>query len=414
MSKKKVYLIGIGMGGNGTLTECARKQIETSEILIGAKRMLEGLVTEDKECFVSYKADEIGAYLKGKETFRQAAILLSGDVGFYSGAKKLLKELEPFEVELIPGISSMVYFCSRLQVAWEDVCFASAHGKNVNQIQRIKRHRKCFFLLDGAAGLNRLCEKLLYYGMWDVTLHVGENLSYKEERIVSGSPDQVKDLFVSSLAVVLAENPNPENWAARSIPDSDFIRTKVPMTKSEVRTVSIGKLQLKADSTVYDVGGGSGSVSIEMALQAPDIQVYSIEKKEAALQLMEANKRKFAADNMEIVEGTAPEALETLPAPTHAFIGGSSGNMKEIIDCILSKNPDCRIVINTIALNSLAEVLAILEQYADYGHEIIQLQTSVSKRVAGYEMMTGQNPIYIVTLYRRNRSQENTVQEVFQ
>lgn len=402
MSKKTVYLIGIGMGGNGTLTESARKHIEASDILIGAKRMLEGVLSYGKECFVSYKPEEIGAFLKDRADFSQAAVLLSGDVGFYSGAKKLIKELNEFEVELVPGITSVVYFASRLKVAWENVCFASAHGKRVNQIQRIQRNEKCFFLLDGAKGLKCLCDKLIYYGMDEVILHVGENLSYENERIVSGTPDDLKDLETGYLVVVLVENKNPKNWALRSIPDSEFIRTKVPMTKSEVRTVSIGKLQLVEDSVIYDVGGGSGSVSIEMALQAPDIQVYSIEKKEEALQLMEENKRKFAADNMEIIEGLAPEALEMLPTPTHAFIGGSSGNMKDIIDCILNKNPDCRIVINTIALNSLAEVLAILESYQGYEHEIIQLQTSVSKRVATYEMMMGQNPIYIITFYKHS------------
>ena len=111
------------------------------------------------------------------------------------------------------------------------------------------------------------------------------------------------------------------------------------MTKEEVRTVSLSKLRLTADSVCYDVGAGTGSLSVEMALRAHQGQVWAIEKKEDAVELIHRNKLKFAADNLEIVEGLAPEALKDLPAPTHAFIGGSSGNLKEIVKLLLEKNP---------------------------------------------------------------------------
>jgi precorrin-6Y C5,15-methyltransferase (decarboxylating) len=403
VKEKQIYLIGIGMGTEGTLTEKARELINKSQILIGAKRMLEPFAKEGKELFYSYKADEIKAYLCQKETFQSACVLLSGDVGFYSGSKKLLEVLGDFEVELIPGITSMVYFCSRLRTSWEDVCFGSAHGKTINVIQRIQRYKKCFFLLDGEVSLKRLCEKLRYYGMEGVTLHVGENLSYEDERIVTGKPEDFETMAFGTLLVVLIENVSAKNWVASSIPDEAFIRTKVPMTKSEVRTISIGKLQLEADSVVYDVGGGSGSVSVEMAMQSPDIKVYSVEKKPEALELMEQNKRKFAADNIEIIEGNAPEALEKLPAPTHAFIGGSSGNLDRIVDCIFEKNPMCRIVINTIALNSMAQVMELFKSHPEYESDIVQIQASNAKQAAGYQMMMGQNPIYIITLWRKTQ-----------
>lgn len=406
MDKRNVYLVGIGMGGNGTLTEEARRIVEKSEIIVGAKRMLESFSLEDKDVLVSYKADEIASYLREKHVFQNAAVLLSGDVGFYSGARKLIDALHNFSVELIPGISSMIYFCSRLQIPWEDVCACSVHGRNTNLIQRIQRYKRTFFLLDGEKGLKQLCEKLLYYGMNDVTLYIGENLSYEEERIVSGTPEEFKEYPSGSLLVGIVENPYARNWAARSISDEEFIRSKVPMTKSEVRTVSVGKLQLEADSVVYDVGGGSGSVSIEIALQAPDIKVYSIEKNPDALALMEANKKKFAADNMEIIDGSAPEALDQLPAPTHAFIGGSSGSLEAIIESIFQKNQNCRIVVNTIALNSLAQIIDILDAHPEYRQEIIQLQTSAAKKAGRYQLMMGQNPIYIISLWKEREVSE--------
>lgn len=135
------------------------------------------------------------------------------------------------------------------------------------------------------------------------------------------------------------------------------------MTKEEVRTVSLSKLRLTADSVCYDVGAGTGSLSIEMALRAHQGQVWAIEKKEDAVELIHRNKLKFAADNLEIVEGLAPEALKDLPAPTHAFIGGSSGNLKEIVKLLVEKNPQVRIVINCITLETVSEALETAKEF---------------------------------------------------
>ena len=405
MEKNKLYLIGIGMGGDGTLTEKARACILESTVLAGAKRMVEPFLEQadrqGKQVLISYQSKEIGAFFrKHLKDGQTGAVLLSGDVGFSSGARKLLEEFEDFQVELVPGITSMVYFCSKLGIPWERVCMASAHGRHTNMIQRIRRHETCFFLMDGQKGLQELCDKLLYYGMNDVVLSVGENLSYESERIFRGSPKEVKGLTVGTLLVVVIENKRAKDWTTISIPDEAFIRTKVPMTKCEVRNVSIGKLNLTSDAIVYDVGAGSGSVSVEMALQAPDIRVYAIEKNPDAIELLEKNKQKFAVDNMEIIAGTAPEALEKLPAPTHVFLGGSAGNMEEIVTRIFEKNPECRVVANTIALNSLTQLMGILEKHKEYAFDIVQMQTSVAKKVGAYQLMMGQNPIYIVTIWK--------------
>ena len=152
MEEKKVYLIGIGMGSAKTRTEHATECIKESDLLIGATRMLEAVSDlydkDSKTCFNAYLSKEIGEYLRTHD-FKKAAILMSGDIGFYSGAKKLVSELSDFHVELVPGITSMVYLASRLRMSWEDICFDSAHGKKTNLIQRIARHKKTFFLLDG-------------------------------------------------------------------------------------------------------------------------------------------------------------------------------------------------------------------------------------------------------------------------
>ena len=167
------------------------------------------------------------------------------------------------------------------------------------------------------------------------------------------------------------------------------------MTKEEVRTVSLSKLRLQEDSVCYDVGAGTGSVSVEMALRAWKGQVYAIEKKEDALALLKENRRKLATDNLEIVPGTAPEAMVELPVPTHAFIGGSSGNMNEIIRLLLDKNPGVRIVINCISLETIRELTLLETDSRITDLEIIQVQVSRAKTVGGYHLMQGENPIYI-------------------
>ena len=230
-------------------------------------------------------------------------------------------------------------------------------------------------------------------------LYVGENLSYENEKIFAKPASELTEYKGDPLSVICAVNENAgTRLETHGIRDEEFIRGKAPMTKEEVRTVSLSKLRLQKDSVCYDVGAGTGSVSVEMALRAWKGQVYAIEKKEDALALLKENKRKFAADNLEIVPGTAPEAMVELPAPTHAFIGGSSGNMNEIIRLLLDKNPEVRIVINCITLETVSEALETAKEFGFEENEIVQLSAARSKAIGRYHMMMGENPIYIITL----------------
>ena len=170
------------------------------------------------------------------------------------------------------------------------------------------------------------------------------------------------------------------------------------MTKSEVRAVSLSKLRLTKDAICWDVGAGTGSVAIEMALQARNGQVFAVERKPDAVALLERNKARFAAENLTVVPGSAPEACAELPAPTHVFIGGSSGNMREILKLILEKNPNARIVATAIALESVAELTACMKEFPFRETEVISMQVARDRKAGPYHLMTGQNPIYIFTM----------------
>ncbi len=188
------------------------------------------------------------------------------------------------------------------------------------------------------------------------------------------------------------------------IKDDEFERDKVPMTKSSVRHLSIIRLGLTNDSVLYDIGSGTGSIAIEAAGLSHNIKVIAIEKKEEAISLIEKNKVKFNRDNVHIVSGTAPGIMkddDTLPVPTHAFIGGSSGNMRDIMECLYNKNPRIKIVCNAISLETVSELTSLIKEYEEdcrIEDLIIEgVSVSRSKSIGNYHMMMGENPVYIVS-----------------
>ena len=167
------------------------------------------------------------------------------------------------------------------------------------------------------------------------------------------------------------------------------------MTKAEIREISICKLQLSEGAVVYDVGSGTGSVAVEMAGLSGSIAVYAIEQKEEAVFLIGRNKEQFGLPNLHVVNGKAPKALETLPVPTHAFIGGSSGQLREILDCLYKKNPQMRIVLNAISLETISELKEILTQFRVTEEEVVQVQVNRMKPVGSYHLMQAENPVWI-------------------
>lgn len=299
---------------------------------------------------------------------------------------------------------------AKIGLSWDDAEIVSAHGRECSLIPLIRTCEKVFAILGTGDMVSELAAGLVEYGMGEVLLHVGENLSYDNEKIFVKKAEELTDYKGEALSVVCAYNEKATSApATHGLPDEAFIRGKAPMTKAEVRAVSLAKLGLTEDAVCYDVGAGTGSVSVEMALRARRGSVYAIEKKEEAIQLLEENKKKFAADNLTVVGGTAPEALHGLPAPTHVFIGGSSGNLPEIVKVILSGNRKARIVINCITLETVSETMECIRSLkeedpsAGWETEIVQLGVSRAKTAGRYHMMMGENPIYIITMQANDK-----------
>lgn len=402
------FLAGIGMGPKENMTKEAWAVFEQADCILGARRMIEGFAPLQKPMLDAYDPDEMRAYLQEHPEYQRIAIALSGDVGFYSNAKRLLAlfEQEGIKTELLPGISSVSYLCSRLRIGWEDVKLVSIHGRKSNLIGAVRENFRTFTLLGGKDNVQALCDELLYYGLEHVAIYVGERLGYFEEHITKGSPKELRDITFDGLCAALIENPGYKGGAVSCIPDEAFLRGKAPMTKSEIRCLSVAKLGLARNSMIYDIGAGTGSVSVEMALQAPEGTVWAIEKEEEAARLIRENARRFQTSNVKVIEGTAPEALEQLPAPTHAFIGGSSGNLREILALLLKKNPTVRVAVNAVTLETVGEAVQCFKELPFSHVETVQVQLSKAKTLGRYQLMTGQNPVYIFTACGNRQEQE--------
>lgn len=396
----KVYLIGVGMGSRELLTRQAEQAIQKSELLVGAERLLDEFADMDAEKLPLVLSKDIAQAI---DHFcgERVAVLFSGDIGFFSGAKNLYPFLSDYDVVSIPGISSLSYFSSRCAKLWQDAYVISCHGRDGGIVSAVQSHAKVFILTGGSGyKVQQLCSQLQEVGLGHLSAWAGERLSYPEERIVSGTVEQLSYESFDDLAVLLVENPSPVQpvFQAPGLPDDAFLRGKVPMTKEEVRVLAVSNLHLCSQDVVWDVGAGTGSVSVECALCLPQGQVYAIEQKPEAWLLIQKNKEKFGVTNLHLVCGEAPKALEELPAPDAVFIGGSSGKLSEIVGVALDKNPAVRIVVAAITLETLSAALEVIRSYGFQETDIIQVSISRSHSVASYHMMRSENPIYLISM----------------
>ena len=394
MDKKTIYIIATGMNGYDTMTKQALDKVRECELLIGAKRMVALFSDWEKECFVSYRYDEICEKIQ-KSSYTKIGILMSGDCGFFSGAEKLSEYLKNDNTEIFCGISSPTYFCSKLKMKWEDMVFVSLHGRNANIIRHIARNKKTFFLLGGEIKAEHICKMMCDYGMENLKVHIGENLAMKNEKILSDTAKNLQNIHTDTLCVMIVENPYYETCIRTNIPDSEFIRDKIPMTKSEIRSICVAKLNIKSDAVCWDIGCGTGSVTVEMAVCCFDGKVCAVDKNESALSLTEQNKYKFQCDNIELFSGEATEIIPSLPIPDSVFIGGSSGKLEEIIHMVLEKNPFAKIIVTAVSLETLSQSIRVFEKFGKTP-QITQIAVTRTQKIGTHTMLNAENPVFII------------------
>lgn len=409
-NKLNITLAGVGMGSRASLTKEVEQAIKEADIILGAKRMIDTYEPRlEKKPY--YMAGDIIPYLKrlqGNDTFyedKNVVILFSGDSGFYSGCQSLYRSLRAetesgaldADISIMPGISSIAYLAACTGESYQDAEICSIHGRKQANLADIIRHNsKTVMLMSGVNDVNSLGQLLLDAGLNQCIVIAGYELSYETQEIMALTPIECVELKKEGLYTCLIKNPNAgDRRLTHGKADSEFIRDKVPMTKEEVREVSICKLRLTDKALVYDIGSGTGSIAMEMAGLSPDLKVYAIERKPEAVALIKKNKEKFKLDNIEVIEAEAPEGLDELPKPTHVFIGGSGGNLNEILNTLYSMNDSMRIVITAVSLETIAQIKDILSAYPIANEDIVELQVNRSKVIGKYHMMQAENPVWI-------------------
>ncbi len=393
----KIYLVGMGSGTPGSLTMQGLNALREAELILGARRLL-GTLPEG--CTANrtpiYKCEEICALLRTAPV-ACAAVAYSGDTGFYSGAVTLCRALDAagLAYTVCPGLSSVQLLAAALGRPWQNWKLVSAHGCTCAPAMVCSSDAPTFFLTGGRETPATLCTKLVQSGCGNVLATVGENLGTSAQRLVAGPVQVLAQQEFAALSVLLVEPCPALLRRVPGLPDEAFIRGKTPMTKQEVRAAVLAKLAVRPGDTLWDVGAGTGSVSVEMALAAPNGQVCAVECDADACALITQNGAKFGVSNLHLTAGKAPEALAALPTPDAVFIGGSKGNLAAIVDTVLAANPEARLCISAIALETLQQALAALAAHG-LTAQVTQIAVNRSKAAGSLHLLMANNPVFLI------------------
>lgn len=451
--KHRVSLIGMGPGDLSLLTAEAKEAVLQADAWIGSPRMLEMAEALRKEAHAgdssgrtedkapgsgetgsaepenraaknkmplqvkSISASDTAAWLKARPDITHAAVLYSGDIALCSGAAQLRPLLkEETEVRLLSGISSLAVFLARCGCALEDTRIVTLHGKDRDLLPLIRTERRLAVLIGRGDTLRKIAQSLLEFDMPFVKITLGERLTYPDERFISGEPADFADCETKTLSLLLFENPHPEKIPQGfGLPDERFIRGGVPMTKREVRSVALGALSPDPDSVVWDIGAGTGSVSVEAALHCPDGLVCAFERDAGALELLAANRKKFRCSNLRIIAGEAPETLRRadVPDPDAVFIGGSGGHLKEIAEEIQKRSPHARIVITAVTEETAEEIRELESGWSSGSIKRETMKTEIlavrHTRAGRYHLRKAENPVLIAVISEKEVYDEEEV-----
>lgn len=406
---RKVTIIGAGPGNPDLLSRAALDAIDIADVVIGAHRALAGIdVPPDVVRCELVKTADIVAALTDAASWQRAVVVMTGDVGLFSGTRRLVEALSGdalLDVRVIPGISSASYLAARLARPWQDWRFASAHGVACDIVAEAERAGELFLATSGGEDPSRLSGELVQAGFGDARVTVAERLSYPDERITCATASEIAGQTFDDLNLMLIEfaggagSPAGSRWpyASSGIPDELFIRGDVPMTKQEVRAVALAKLRLTATDTVWDVGAGTGSVSIEAALVARAGSVWAVERNAAGVRLIRENADAFGCGNVHAVPGVAPDALAKLPVPDAVFVRGSAGELPSIVEAALEKNSQVRLCVPCVTVETLTEACALLSGSRFKGFEACQVSAARAEAVGSHHLMKAQNPVFLVS-----------------
>lgn len=380
---RKLYIVGLGLGHESLLTPYARACINASVRVLNSR-----------EIPISGIFNELAA-----ADIETTTVIVSGDCGFFSISQRIIDSFsDRYDIEVINGISSVQYLAAKMRITYDDAVFCSMHGRDGRILPKVCYNKKVFALTGGRYRAHDICKTLTESGLGSVPVTIGENLSLENEQIYFGTAEVFSSRIFNNLSIICVQNPSAQN-PNLPLRDSSFIRGDIPMTKEDVRWLSIQKLEINDSDILYDIGAGTGSVAIEMARKAYNGYVYAFEMNECAIELVSKNRQEHGAFNVFVNRATAPDFPEGLPIPDKVFIGGSSGNFENIVINLIDKNPSAQFVANCVTLQSLTQIIQTFENLK-LVTETTCVNISKSKKMGRYDLMTAQNPVYIISAKR--------------
>ena len=395
-----LILAGCGGGDPEGMTVRTMEAIKEADLVIGSKRLLESLKGYIKsktfEAAGFEKQLEIINDLLKKDPDKKIVVLFSGDTGIFSGAETLGKALSDagFEYETEPGVSSFALMAAAMKRSYRGALLLSAHGREINITQEIMKGRDIYVLTGGINTPNKLCKQISESVLPSLKACVGTFLGYVNQRLICGTVSELSEMDFEGPAVLFIEAPSKITVSTPGIPDGEFIRGDVPMTKRMIRAAALSLLKPRETDVCWDLGAGTGSVSVELAMFSG--KVYAVERKPEAISLIEKNREKFGAWNIKVVPGEIEECIGELEMPDKIFIGGSGGRLQSILERILEINPKADVVITAVTLDTLNLAVSVLEG-CGRDPEVMQIGVSRAEKTGKSRLLKAENPVFIIS-----------------
>ncbi|MER3447708.1 MAG: cobalamin biosynthesis protein CbiE [Candidatus Dadabacteria bacterium] len=405
----KVYIIGIGDDGRRSLSASVLEIVERAEILFGGERHLSFFPgVSSQKITVKSNLSDVVKIISNNLDKKRMVVLASGDPLFYGIAKYLMSKIPKEHFEVIPNVSSMQIAFARVKESWDDAVLASIHAKPIESLLDIvDKAKKIGVFTDDKNTPSRIADFLLKNGLSGFKVYICENLGGEDERVTEAELGDLIHMEFSPLNVLILVKKEEEfkveptrSWTIGIADEEFFQRTpqKGLITKQEIRVISLSKMNIRSRSVIWDIGAGSGSVSIEAALIAKSGMVYAIEKNPEDIENIKKNIEKFGVQNLKVICGIAPDCLDEIEdRPDSVFIGGSSGNMREIIaKCAEVLKSGGKIVINAVTIENLHEATSGLKG-CNLTFDATLISVARSKELIGLTRFDALNPVFVIS-----------------
>jgi precorrin-6Y C5,15-methyltransferase (decarboxylating) len=378
--------------------------IESADVLVGGQRLLDCFpeLSVPKQVIDKNIAKAV-EFIREQMATRSVVVLASGDPLFFGIGSILIKALGPDKIDIYPNISSVAAAFARIKEPWSQVQVISLHGRKNDEaiLKALTEGQTVAVFTDPTNNPARIAKRLLAADFSHIKMCVLESLGSRTEKFDWYHLEPVCEMTFSEPNLLILKRIDGQGAIGKpphlGIPDQYFEHEKGLITKSEIRAVSLAKLQLRPKQVLWDLGAGSGSVAIEASLLVGAGRVIAVEKNPKRITQIKSNIDQFKITNVDVVQALLPDGLADLPAPDRIFIGGGGQNLKEIIHAaVFFLKANGIVVINTVLLPNVSGATETLETLG-FQTSMVQVQVNYSRKMPWAERLEAQNPVWIIS-----------------